>query len=510
MVGIPGSSKGCTTCKRRKVRCDLKAPYCARCTNTGRKCEGYVKDWRQRLVQTPVKQTADTRITFQPSGANAFDNQIISLFWERYIPSTDESISDGSPCLWLQHVISAPSPPDTDALQLSVKALAITRLGRMNQDDRLALQGQSCYVRALQLLQKALRSDSAVGRDETFAAGYVLALHELFESESLVTSMEAWKKHMTGLEALVSMRGPQKHRSPFGRALLEEFRASLMISCIQDRRTSALASATWLARDWDETCNSLHPTIYDKGLVLASLLEEIDNANLSSASDSTLFYFLQRCLGMDTDLDIWYEEFVIRTPSSSYWPTPTIIRSDSPSSPPGPKGQPRLSFANLSIASTTTTFWALKIIISNTIATACSTILSCTSRRPSVVTLDTVETSSADPDDVTENSDPSSSPDEITAKAQRLSNQYNFAQRKDFATLIVRSMPYCLNFNMGLLGPQRAFFALRTALGMLRSNPSPEQRWVKLNHKKLSESLTLATNSFWQPTMSFRPVGRYV
>ena len=292
-----------------------------------------------------------------------------------------------------------------------------------------------------------------------------------------------------------------------------------MISCIQDRRTSALASATWLARDWDETCNSSHPTIYDKGLILASLLEEIDNANLSSANDSTLFYFLQRCLGMDTDLDIWYEEFVIRTPSSSYWPTPTIIRSDTPTSPPGPKGQPRLSFTNLSIASTTVTFWALKIIISNTIATTCSTILSSTSRRPSVVSLNasetnsasadgiaslnTVETTSKGAEDVTENSDPASSPDETTAKAQRLSNQYNFAQRKDFATRIVRSMPYCLNFNMGLLGPQRAFFALRTALSMLKSNPSPEQRWVKSNHKKLAEGYVKSLCNYATAAWSF-------
>ena len=49
----------------------------------------------------------------------------------------------------------------------------------MNQDDRMALWGQSCYVGALQKLQKALRSDHAVARDETFAAGYVLALHEV-------------------------------------------------------------------------------------------------------------------------------------------------------------------------------------------------------------------------------------------------------------------------------------------------------------------------------------------
>lgn len=260
-----------------------------------------------------------------------------------------------------------------------------------------------------------------------------------------------------------------------------------MITCLQDRRTSVLASSKWLAQDWDETSNSLHPSIFDKGLVLASLLEELDNADLSSANDSTLFYFLQRCLGMDTDLDIWYEEFTIRTPSSSYWPTPMIIRSDAPSSGPGPKGQPRLSFANLSIASTTVTFWALKIIISNTIASACSTILSSNSRRPSVASINTVETISTGHDEVPHNPDPASSVDEVTAKAQRLSNQYDFSQRKDFATLIVRSMPYCLNFSMGLLGPQRAFFALRTALGTLRSNPSPEQKWVKSNHKKLAE-----------------------
>ena len=32
---------------------------------------------------------------------------------------------------------------------------------------------------------------------------------------------------MIGLEALASLRGPQNHRSPLGRALLEEFRTSL-------------------------------------------------------------------------------------------------------------------------------------------------------------------------------------------------------------------------------------------------------------------------------------------
>ena len=257
-----------------------------------------------------------------------------------------------------------------------------------------------------------------------------------------------------------------------------------MVACLQGRRASVLATAKWLAREWDDTSNSLHPSIYEKGLVLASLLEEIDNANLSSSSGSTQFYFLQRCLGMDTDLDIWYEEFIIRTPASTYWPTPTELDTcpDPTSATSGPKGLSRLSFTNLSIASTTVTFWALKIFISSTIEIACSTILSSNSRKESVVSFNT-----AGAEGVTDPSDPALSLEGITAKAQRLSNQYNFAQRVTFATLIVRSTPYCLNFSMGLLGPQRIFFALRTALTMLKNNPSPEQAWVKSNHRMLAE-----------------------
>ena len=260
-----------------------------------------------------------------------------------------------------------------------------------------------------------------------------------------------------------------------------------MITCLQDRRASDLTTPKWLARNLDETSHSNHPSIYDKGLVLASFLEELDNANLLLANRSTQFYFLQRCLGMDTSLDIWYEEFIIRTPSSSYWPTPMSIHSKSPDAALGPKGQPRLSFANLSIATTTITFWALKIIISNTIATTCSTILSSTSRRESAVSLNPIGRTSTSLEGEPANCNPASSSSIVIAMAQRLSKQYDFAQRKDFAILVTRSMPYCLNFDMGMLGPQRAFFALRTALSMLKSNPSPEQAWVKSNHKMLAE-----------------------
>ena len=40
--------------------------------------------------------------------------------------------------------------------------------------------------------------------------------------------MQAWEKHMSGLEKLVSMRGPQLYHSYFGQEMLEDIRSSLV------------------------------------------------------------------------------------------------------------------------------------------------------------------------------------------------------------------------------------------------------------------------------------------
>ncbi|KAH6869789.1 hypothetical protein B0T10DRAFT_523488 [Thelonectria olida] len=37
---------GCTTCRIRKVKCDEKKPFCQKCVNTGRTCDGYESPFR--------------------------------------------------------------------------------------------------------------------------------------------------------------------------------------------------------------------------------------------------------------------------------------------------------------------------------------------------------------------------------------------------------------------------------------------------------------------------------
>ncbi|PYH45571.1 Zn(II)2Cys6 transcription factor domain-containing protein [Aspergillus saccharolyticus JOP 1030-1] len=44
MVGVAGQSKGCNTCRARKIACDQQRPECARCTRSPRACGGYERD----------------------------------------------------------------------------------------------------------------------------------------------------------------------------------------------------------------------------------------------------------------------------------------------------------------------------------------------------------------------------------------------------------------------------------------------------------------------------------
>ena len=210
-------------------QCDLREPACNRCIDSGNTCEGYARYpvFLVRTQQGPVKrrrleevkppeetsETGDKKLPYQPatrsskhiaapalskyvlqrdlvqgkyfimnslssrvSNANMSEAQLISAFWECYTPSTSMAQA-GSPCAWLQQSICVPNPPP--ALRLSLKALAMTRLGWLRKDEAFVHEGKVIYVNALRELQKALYNQNSMWQDETMAACNVLALYEV-------------------------------------------------------------------------------------------------------------------------------------------------------------------------------------------------------------------------------------------------------------------------------------------------------------------------------------------
>ncbi|KAK0755659.1 hypothetical protein N5P37_011790 [Trichoderma harzianum] len=68
MVNPGHASKGCTTCKMRRIRCDYSRPFCLRCAKSKRVCLGYDTQKEQATAshkRSPIYNNADLMI--QPS-----------------------------------------------------------------------------------------------------------------------------------------------------------------------------------------------------------------------------------------------------------------------------------------------------------------------------------------------------------------------------------------------------------------------------------------------------------
>ena len=117
----------------------------------------------------------DHRLLAQPRNPVVWDGQMIGQFWNRYAGL--KCHGPPSPCVWLKQIISLPERGE--AVEFSLKALAMTRLGHVTQDDSLIRQGNINYGGALQSVQKGLWHSEMMMRDELFLAGYMLVIYEV-------------------------------------------------------------------------------------------------------------------------------------------------------------------------------------------------------------------------------------------------------------------------------------------------------------------------------------------
>ena len=209
-----------------------------------------------------------------------------------------------------------------------------------------------------------------------------------------------------------------------------------MIQCIQDRKSSFLGNPEWLTLPWGKKGKDIYQQLYDKGFLLGALLGDIDNAGLTKENHniSVVSGFLGRLSSLDEDLNLWFRDLLQQSPSPLFW----HVDSTSSSSHLIAYDQPRPPFAfhTLLSANTIVKYWGLRIILSNTITLTCQRVLSMTTQLPAYPSLSTSPPVLQD----------------LHTTALQLLKANSGHNILEFATNIVRSMPYCLNETMGLIG----------------------------------------------------------
>merc|ERR1712000_452120 len=236
----PRRSRGCNTCRQRKVKCDERLPTCQRCEDSGRTCLGYT----QLLVFVNM-------VTGEPNTVGTYNdkgNKALLAPERSDSSSTDVSTIEAPPIspnfhlgayrdqIVVSHLISqlairldnGPSP-GVDAPTLS------TILTNSNSNSIAYMAGLSCaealfgrvyklndmvehsvqlYYQTLRGLRRDLQFFSSEmshskAYDDLWST-VILGMYELVSS----AGPSKWLEHSRGLSALTELLGPYAFQSP--------------------------------------------------------------------------------------------------------------------------------------------------------------------------------------------------------------------------------------------------------------------------------------------------------
>ncbi|KAJ5683617.1 hypothetical protein N7462_006782 [Penicillium macrosclerotiorum] len=227
MGGNPWHSKGCLSCRKRKVKCDKQEPECARCMKRGIPCPGYENN-RIFLHQTSI----------QPEKSANLDNQVNQ---GRQQPQENQHgrasqlqyLSRARPVVLPQTVPSAPEKRDqlfaaylTTYFPVEVVDswhFLISGLAQLPQKPR-------CWKRPWQpslasIWGSAIRSMSNMIHREIYHDDIVYCgiMFQELEAYYCPDGLQAWLAHVAGTEALIRKYRYNASTNPLMRIVYNKF-----------------------------------------------------------------------------------------------------------------------------------------------------------------------------------------------------------------------------------------------------------------------------------------------
>ena len=118
-------------------------------------------------------------------------------------------------------------------LELAIKACGMAALDNVQSVVMGKEYARSMYVRALGIINEALRDPTRSIMDQSLIAVEMLARYENLTCEGK-QSIQSWKAHIQGATQLLKLRGKAQLRTPIGRILFRETRYQILTSCLMD------------------------------------------------------------------------------------------------------------------------------------------------------------------------------------------------------------------------------------------------------------------------------------
>ncbi|KAI0468182.1 hypothetical protein F4859DRAFT_216980 [Xylaria cf. heliscus] len=364
MVGIP-RSKGCKTCRRKKIKCDEQKPGCGQCRKGGRECEGYeqptifrhstggdfvgVSDPRsQRAIQFNSRPVGN--ITWADDHELRNDKQMVPqqkrpkkrvhpyatarlkraqvqlpLAGTAPLPHapnplvlavqsiTDQflelchplSESQEAPLAWLGEIQDMGR--DIDALPLAMSALAIGWAGCVNGQPRLADTGLQLYNAAIRQLRNDMSTYSPL---QSLVVTTVFVAFELCQFGS--NGNPGWLTHMKGVAAFLQALGPEKVSVDPYLKIFAFCRVVFIMQGLNRRRSVCAGSHMWIHGPFQNRKKNAYHQFYDISAEACELLGDADNlaqpSDRSNIETKQPVEVLRRMLHLISRLGRWMQD----------------------------------------------------------------------------------------------------------------------------------------------------------------------------------------------------------
>ncbi|PSN68289.1 hypothetical protein BS50DRAFT_360504 [Corynespora cassiicola Philippines] len=234
MVSRGGRSKGCSHCRRRRIKCDETRPTCNRCKKRGLDCDGPKEStWinETNSFPSPPAETQMIKASLPPAMSfAAFEDDFCMAY-------TRKTLLRGGPVELAYDMVSVPNTvpdPGLDLLREAVLSLAITFFGTQHREKQVTARGYSHYGSVLRQLNSHLTHSHLQTSDETLLTALTCMLLEIF----LPTGPDNFLKHARGIEAMLNIRGPPQQLTSNTAVIFQGLRLLSIVSGLADSRPS--------------------------------------------------------------------------------------------------------------------------------------------------------------------------------------------------------------------------------------------------------------------------------
>ncbi|KAM5341338.1 hypothetical protein ACJ41O_014369 [Fusarium nematophilum] len=321
MVGIPGKSKGCNTCRRRKKGCDLQRPTCGQCQKANLQCGGYKRDtiWVNLTQENgTVRRHRQSDVTLaEPLARSASHELFLGQFWDSYLPNGrafPEESSQYAGGVWMNELHGLFRGGQQPALNKVLLAISLTSLGQRDDKPWMVENGIKLYGSSLSTLAGQLTPTDGPVSDVLFPTSKLLSLYEILFGHDLqdrLSQVRNWQLHQDGELGFLASRGPESFTTGFAHRLFSDGRTTLISASIPTGSTSMLNKPDWRTIPWTKVPKNAKDLLGDIFAEIPTLVGDLNSLRAAVDEQSRGMQrdaLVQKCWWLEQEWLKWAEE----------------------------------------------------------------------------------------------------------------------------------------------------------------------------------------------------------